>query len=95
MSATAWPQRIEERTGYETRAIVLGHVQRGGTPTAFDRVLATRFGIAAIDAVHADAFGTMVALQAGDIVQVPLAEATSELKLVDPAVYEVAEVFFG
>jgi 6-phosphofructokinase 1 len=86
---------IEDRTGYETRAIVLGHVQRGGTPTAFDRVLATRFGIAAIDAVHADARGTMVALRAGHIVRVPLAEATAELKLVDPDVYEVASVFFG
>jgi phosphofructokinase-like protein len=86
---------IEERTGYETRAIVLGHVQRGGTPTAFDRVLATRFGIAAVDAVHDSAFGTMVALRAGDIVRVPLSEATSELKLVDPEVYDVAKVFFG
>jgi len=86
---------IEEGTGFETRAIVLGHVQRGGTPTAFDRVLATRFGIGAIDAVHAGDFGTMVALQGGDIVRVPLAEATAELKLVDPALYEVAEVFFG
>jgi ATP-dependent phosphofructokinase / diphosphate-dependent phosphofructokinase len=86
---------IEERTGFETRAIVLGHVQRGGTPTAFDRVLATRFGIAAIDAVHEGAFGSMVALRAGDIVRVPLAEATDELKLIDPTVYEVAEAFFG
>ena len=86
---------IEDRTGFETRAIVLGHVQRGGTPTAFDRVLATRFGIGAIDAVHDGAYGTMVALRAGDIVRVPLAEATSELKLVDPAVYDVASVFFG
>jgi 6-phosphofructokinase len=86
---------IEDRTGYETRAIVLGHVQRGGTPTAFDRVLATRFGIDAIDAVHDGDFGTMVALRAGDIVRVPLAEATAELKLVDPDIYEVAEVFFG
>jgi 6-phosphofructokinase 1 len=86
---------IEERTGFETRAIVLGHVQRGGTPTAFDRVLATRFGTGAIDAVHAGDFGAMVALRGGDIVRVPLAEATAELKLVDPALYEVAEVFFG
>jgi ATP-dependent phosphofructokinase / diphosphate-dependent phosphofructokinase len=86
---------IEERTGYETRATVLGHVQRGGTPTAFDRVLATRFGIDAIDAVHAGDFGKMVALRAGSIVRVPLDEATAELKLVDPALYEVAEVFFG
>jgi 6-phosphofructokinase 1 len=86
---------IEDRTGYETRAIVLGHVQRGGTPTAFDRVLATRFGIDAIDAVHDGDFGTMVALRAGDIVRVPLADATAELKLIDPNIYEVAEVFFG
>jgi ATP-dependent phosphofructokinase / diphosphate-dependent phosphofructokinase len=88
-------REIEERTGYETRATVLGHIQRGGTPTAFDRVLATRFGIGAIDAVHDGAFGSMVALRAGDIVRVPLAAATAELKLVDPSVYEVAEVFFG
>jgi phosphofructokinase-like protein len=86
---------IEERTGYETRAIVLGHIQRGGTPTAFDRVLATRFGIAAIDAVHDADFGKMVALRSGDIVRVPLEEATAELKLVDPKVYDVARVFFG
>jgi 6-phosphofructokinase 1 len=91
----ALAKEIEDRTGYETRAIVLGHVQRGGTPTAFDRVLSTRFGVAAIDAVHDDAFGSMVALRAGDIVRVPLAEATGELKLVDPALYEVAKVFFG
>ena len=86
---------IEDGTGFETRAIVLGHVQRGGTPTAFDRVLATRFGIGAIDAVHAGDFGAMVALRGGDITRVPLAEATAELKLVDPRLYEVAEVFFG
>jgi 6-phosphofructokinase 1 len=86
---------IEQRTGYETRAIVLGHVQRGGTPTAFDRVLATRFGIGAIDAVHDGDFGKMVALRAGRIMRVPLEEATAELKLVDPDVYEVAHVFFG
>jgi phosphofructokinase-like protein len=86
---------IEERTAYETRAIVLGHIQRGGTPTAFDRVLATRFGIAAIDAVHDGAFGTMVALRAADIVRVPLGAGTAELKLIDPALYDVASVFFG
>lgn len=86
---------IEQRTGYETRAIVLGHIQRGGTPSAFDRVLATRFGVAAIDAVHDGAFGTMVALRSGDIVRVSLQEATAELKLVDPAVYDVAKIFFG
>ncbi len=65
-------EQIEARTGFETRMTILGHVQRGGTPTAFDRVLATRFGIAAIDAVHDGAFGTMMALQAGEIVRVPL-----------------------
>jgi 6-phosphofructokinase 1 len=89
-------EAIEERTGFETRQTILGHVQRGGTPTAFDRVLATRFGIAAIDAVHDGAFGSMVALQAGDIVQVPLTEAVGTLKTVDPALYHgVAEVFFA
>jgi ATP-dependent phosphofructokinase / diphosphate-dependent phosphofructokinase len=88
--------QIGDRTGFETRATVLGHVQRGGTPTAFDRVLATRFGIAAIDAVHDGAFGMMVALRAGEIVRVPIAEAVGSPKLVDPALYHgVAEVFFG
>lgn len=89
-------EAIEDRTGYETRAVVLGHVQRGGTPTAFDRVLATRFGVAAIDAVHDGDFGTMVALQDGEIVRVPLSEAVGTLKTVDPALYHgVAEVFFA
>ena len=88
-------QAIESRTGYETRAIVLGHVQRGGTPTAFDRVLATRFGIAAADAVHDGDFGKMVALRSGSIVRVPLSDATAELKLVDPAILDVARTFFG
>ncbi len=87
-------EQIEERTGYETRVTTLGHVQRGGTPTAFDRVLATRFGVAAIDAAHAEAWGTMVALQAGSVVRVPLEEAVGQLKLVDPELYEVAQVFF-
>jgi ATP-dependent phosphofructokinase / diphosphate-dependent phosphofructokinase len=86
---------IEDRTGYETRVTILGHIQRGGTPTAFDRVLATRFGIAAIDAVHDGEWGKMVALRAGSIVRVPLEEATGELKLVDPDLYDVARVFFG
>jgi 6-phosphofructokinase 1 len=89
-------QEIENRTGFETRVTILGHVQRGGTPTAFDRVLATRFGIAAIDAVHDEAFGQMVALQSGEIVRVPLHEAVGRLKLVDPALYHgVAEQFFA
>ncbi len=87
---------IEARTGFETRVTILGHVQRGGTPTAYDRVLSTRFGIAAIDAVHDGAFGSMVALRGTEIVRVPLAEAVGELKLVDPElVHSVAEVFFG
>ncbi len=89
-------QGIGERTGFETRVTILGHVQRGGTPTAFDRVLATRFGIAAIEAVHEGAFGQMVALQAGAIVRVPLDDAVSTLKTVDPDLYHgVAEAFFG
>jgi 6-phosphofructokinase 1 len=91
----ALAREIEERTGYESRAVVLGHVQRGGTPTAFDRVLSTRFGVAAIDAVHDGAFGKMVALRGGEIVRVSLEEATGELKLVSNDLYEVAEVFFG
>jgi 6-phosphofructokinase 1 len=87
---------IEARTGYETRVTMLGHVQRGGTPTAFDRVLATRFGIAAIDAVHDRAFGQMVALQADHIVRVPLSDALARLKTVDlDLLHGVAEVFFG
>jgi len=87
---------IEKRTGFETRVTILGHVQRGGTPTAFDRVLATRFGISAIDAVHDGAFGQMVALQAGEIVRVPLAEAVGVSKTVDPGLYHgVAQEFFG
>jgi ATP-dependent phosphofructokinase / diphosphate-dependent phosphofructokinase len=87
---------IEARTGFDTRVTVLGHVQRGGTPTAFDRVLATRFGVAAIEAVHDGDFGKMVALRCGEIVRVPLAEAVGELKTVDPDLYHgVAEVFFA
>ena len=89
-------QGIEERTGFETRVTILGHIQRGGTPTAFDRILATRFGVAAIDAVHEGGAGEMVALQAGQIVRVPLADAVGVSKTVDPALYHgVAEVFFG
>jgi 6-phosphofructokinase 1 len=91
---TRLAEQIEARTGYETRVTTLGHVQRGGTPTAFDRVLATRFGVAAIDAVHDGAWGTMVALRAGSIVRAPLGEAVGELKLVDPELYDVARVFF-
>jgi 6-phosphofructokinase 1 len=88
-------EEIERRTGFESRVTILGHVQRGGTPTAFDRVLATRFGVAAIDAVQAGAFDTMVALRSNTIVRVSLAEALAELKTVDEQlVRDVAEVFF-
>jgi 6-phosphofructokinase 1 len=87
---------IERRTGYETRVTILGHVQRGGTPTAFDRVLATRFGVAAIEAVHDGASDSMVALQSATIVRLRLGEAVMELKTVDPQLlHGVAEVFFG
>jgi phosphofructokinase-like protein len=86
---------IEERTGREARAVVLGHVQRGGTPSPFDRVLATRFGLAAIDAVHDGQSGVMVALRGTDIVRVPIGSATAQLKLVPPERYAEAEVFFG
>jgi 6-phosphofructokinase 1 len=87
--------KIRQRTGFDTRVTVLGYVQRGGTPTAFDRVLATRFGIAAIDAVHDRAFGQMVALRDGKIIRVPLAEAVGSLKTVDPDLLAVAEIFYG
>ena len=86
---------IEERTGKEARATVLGHVQRGGTPTAFDRWLATRFGLHAVTAVPDGDFGTMVALRGTEIVRVSLAEGTGELKIVRPELYEEAEVLFG
>jgi phosphofructokinase-like protein len=86
---------LERRTGIESRAVVLGHVQRGGTPTAYDRVLSTRFGLQAIDAVNDKEFGVMVALRGTDIVRVPLSEATAELKTVPLERYAEAEVFFG
>jgi len=86
---------IEARTGKEARAVVLGHIQRGGTPTAFDRWLATRFGLHAIAAVRDGDFGKMVALRGTDIVRVDLLEGTRELKTVDPALYSEAEVLFG
>ncbi len=86
---------IERRTGYETRVTILGHVQRGGTPVAFDRVLATRFGVTAMDAVAAGRFGSMVALRGTSIIEVPLEQALREPKLLDPELYETAELFFG
>jgi len=86
---------IASRTGFEARVTVLGHVLRGGTPTAFDRVLATRFGLEAIDAVHERDFGTMVALRGGDIVRVPIGDGVAESKTVDAALFEDAAVFFA
>jgi len=88
-------REIEERTGFETRVTVLGHIQRGGTPTARDRVLATRFGLKAADLALAGEFGQMAALRGDEIVSVPLAEATAQLKLVPRDWYEVASAFFG
>jgi ATP-dependent phosphofructokinase / diphosphate-dependent phosphofructokinase len=88
-------REIEERTGYETRATVLGHTQRGGTPTAFDRVLATRLGLAAIDAANEHRWGVMPALQGQRIVLVPLRDAVEELRTVPVQEYELAETFFG
>ncbi|MDX6310127.1 MAG: ATP-dependent phosphofructokinase / diphosphate-dependent phosphofructokinase [Nocardioidaceae bacterium] len=88
-------QEIEGRTGKEARTVVIGHVQRGGTPTAFDRWLATRFGLHAITAVQEQDFGKMVALRGTDIVRVPLIEGTGKLKTVDPSQYTEAEVLFG
>ena len=87
---------IEGRTGIETRVTTLGHIQRGGTPTAFDRVLATRYGVAAADAAADGAWGSMVALQGDQVVRVPVADAVDRLKTVDPALYhDVAEPFFA
>jgi 6-phosphofructokinase 1 len=88
-------KQLEERTGKEARTTVLGHIQRGGTPTAFDRVLATRFGLNAITAVRDGDWGKMVALRGTDIVRVPLRDATGELKTVPIARYEEARSFFG
>jgi len=86
---------IEQRTGAEARAVVLGHIQRGGSPTAFDRWLATRLGLQAADAVAEGDFGTMMALRGKDVVRIPLIEGTGELKVVSPEEYAEAAVFFG
>jgi 6-phosphofructokinase 1 len=88
-------KEIEQRTGFETRATILGHVQRGGTPTAFDRVLATRLGIAAMDAAHAGKWGSMASLRGQRIELVPLGEAVRELRTVTDADYEAAEALSG
>jgi 6-phosphofructokinase 1 len=86
---------IEARTGFETRVTVLGHVQRGGSPTPRDRVLATRFGLKAAELAHAGTFGQMAALRGDDVVAVSLEEATAQLKTVTPEWYAVAQAFFG
>ena len=88
-------EEIESRTGFETRVTVLGHVQRGGTPTAYDRILATRFGLKAADLVQAGEFGQMASLQGDRVVSVSLEEATAELKTVTDDWYDVARAFFG
>jgi ATP-dependent phosphofructokinase / diphosphate-dependent phosphofructokinase len=91
----ALAHEIEERTGFETRVTVLGHVQRGGSPTPRDRVLATRYGLKAADLVHEGTFGRMAALHGDAIVDVSLEDATAELKTVPPEWYDVAKAFFG
>lgn len=88
-------KEIEQRTGLESRFVVLGHLQRGGTPTAYDRILATRFGVRAIEMVHENTFGKMVALQGNKIVEVTLEEATAKTKTVDLELYRIAQIFFG
>ena len=91
----ALAEQIEQRTGFETRVTILGHVLRGGTPTAYDRVIATRFGLAAIGAVHDGEFGTMVALRGTDVVRVPITDAIASAKTLDPQLLAEARVFFG
>ncbi len=88
-------QLIEDKTGYDTRVTVLGHIQRGGKPTAHDRVLATRYGVAAMDAVHNGHFGTMVALRGKDVVEIPLATVAEGIKTVDSELYEMCKTFWG
>ena len=88
-------REIEERTGFDARATVLGHIQRGGTPTAFDRVLATRLGLAAVDAANEERWGVMPALRGTRIDLVPLSEAVADLRTVPVEEYEAAETFFG
>lgn len=88
-------KKIKEKTGIDTRLVVLGHIQRGGVPTAFDRVLSTRYGVKAIDLVHEGKFGKMAALRGNEIIAVDLKEAVSKLKLVDKELFDVAKIFFG
>ena len=88
-------KEIEKRMKIETRVVVLGHLQRGGSPTAFDRILSTRFGIGAIDLVNKKKFGHMVAIKGNDIVSVPLKDVIGKRKTVDLEIYKIAQVFFG
>jgi 6-phosphofructokinase 1 len=89
-------EEIEKRTGFEARVVQIGHVQRGGTPTAFDRILCTRFGLAAVDAVHEGAFGHMVSLDATKISRVPLSDVVGKIRTVDLELFhEIGDVFFG
>lgn len=88
-------KEVGKQTGYEIRTVVLGHIQRGGSPTAYDRILATRFGLAAADYVNDGNFGKMAALKGTEIVPVPLSDATRELKLVPKELYDLAKTFFG
>lgn len=88
-------REIEKRTGYETRVSVLGHIQRGGSPTAFDRILGTRFGVKAIELVKNKKFGRMVSLTGNKIIDVPISDAVKELKKVDMELYNIAKEFFG
>ena len=90
--ANTLAQELERRTGFETRTVVLGHIQRGGSPTAFDRVLATRYGLGAVDMVHRGEFGKMAALRGNKIVSVSLAEATGQNRKVDQ---EMMDAVFG
>jgi 6-phosphofructokinase 1 len=91
----ALAQEIEKKTGYETRVSVLGHLQRGGSPTAFDRVLGTRFGVKAVELVKNKKFGRMVSLSGVKITDVPIEDTIKELKTIDMEIYEIAKVFFG
>src|SRR5438034_485723 len=88
-------RQIEKKTGYETRVTVLGHVQRGGSPTAFDRVLGTRYGVAAVDLIEQGKFGEMVSLKGNQITHVPLSQSMRNLKTVDPELIRTAEIFYG
>ena len=87
--------KIEEMAGFETRCVVLGHLQRGGSPTAADRILGTRFGVAAVRLIEKDKFGRMVSLSGNEIIDVPLEKAVGKLKTVGPDLYDVAKIFFG